>query len=660
METVKLPEFYYALAFPTASIEFDGALPERELPVIETVTNEYLLSKLQEEYPNLKQIEVEFKEYEWGKEKPSKTYQAYCKVVTTMIFDKPSPPASLPDPRDLYDLAGKLFENVYYLDFLTSHELIVGQQTKSRLLAKATKVQIGVPKVDTPGGACRAPNFYMGFVCDPPPKEKPSEQELQTLRDYAAPKMIQQLKGAYPHAFDGGFDLKVTKSEINDKAKKPKIKYNLYVEFEGIGTFKKNAPPPMKFYSELSSFSSKEFLSGVKAMDGCFGNVSKMAINPCAWIDNLDDGEGGSDGDPSSGGSEDAGSVPIHVEFWLALVVPSVKAVPDQKHIETFDEMMNEFLTETLQKAYGEMKFDRMDLERVSFEFDQKKPLPRFNVLHNFTADVYLHKPLPDPSDVLSKIIKSNKRTMMENVIRLSAPWDDTREGTMGSATAEKTVDAKIYSGRRSQIKKKPSTKSLPPVSPVPEPVKVEPSVLASPKPPLHSPKPKKSTIPRPTPPPVLEPLELEVLESWADIYVALKVEDDAEPTSKDYEKLAKMTELIYSSFLSKKYGKDIFHAIRINPHVTKFNAGLPDPKYNVYVEWNIQASFEKSKAEQVPDRAEFCHALASGIEPIELLQKYRRIKNTPFESAVSIFSMQNGGTKVVKRPSTTGSIRAQ
>ena len=139
------------------------------------------------------------------------------------------------------------------------------------------------------------------------------------------------------------------------------------------------------------------------------------------------------------------------------------------------------------------------------------------------------------------------------------------------------------------------------------------------------------------------------MIEFWAEIFVSLSIQNaaPAEPTRPEYEQLAKTTQSFYSRFLAKRYGKDTFKRITVSVRNTKYNAGIPEPHFNVYVEWDICAQFVDSKTGKAPDRLAFCAALASEIDMMALLLDIiRRHPKTPFENAVAIYTEQVNSIK--------------
>lgn len=637
---------FMALAFePSAKTPMDAS----ELEYCRSRTGEYLLPRLQAHFPQLMEVNIQFKEFEWGTDKPSMEYQAYWKVDMSMTFKKTSSKQRLPHPSKLFDTAGEFFQDDFYFDFLKS----TPKGRACKVLTTASDVQFGVAPQHTEGGAVKTPNFYLAFVCGETPKKRPTNDELERLRKHLFTRMLQMAREGYPKTFDedaGGLTLKCVKSEINEQAGKPLVKFNLYIEFEATGVFRENAPSAMVFYDQLASFCLAEFLPEVKQMGGSFGSIRGGAINPCAWIENLHDDV------PSMFEAEE---VPVHVEFWLALVIPGISGAPnDKKALAVFDEMMNDVVTKKVVDTYGQSKLKSIDFQRESCEFQANVPLPRFNILHRFQADISFSNPVPIPSHVIKTIMNCDIATLLGRINELPAPWNKTIEATMGNAMFEQMSEAKVFTGKSNDVRqappptptRKPKKKGKtpksrrepsPPAAVQPDPIPIEPESPLSPttvtKPPPRSPIPKAQSPPesvKSTP----TNKKGESLELWAKVFVALSIPDEPEPTPAQYDKLAEASQAYYAEFLENHYGKDSFERVVVSLRATKFNSGIPEPKYHVYVEWDLHAFF-RIKA---PNRRQFCQALVSDIDMFVFLKdKVRGIKETPFENAVAIYTEQ-------------------
>ena len=128
-------------------------------------------------------------------------------------------------------------------------------------------------------------------------------------------------------------------------------------------------------------------------------------------------------------------------------------------------------------------------------------------------------------------------------------------------------------------------------------------------------------------------------IEHEADIALALTIEDKPEPSPSEYNKLAEVTKSFYKDFLSTRYGDDTVKDLTVSVRDAKYNAGIPEAKYNVYVELGVKAQFDKETG-KAPCREGLSKTLVSELDTFELLKDYvREIKETPFENSVAIYT---------------------
>jgi hypothetical protein len=149
-----------------------------------------------------------------------------------------------------------------------------------------------------------------------------------------------------------------------------------------------------------------------------------------------------------------------------------------------------------------------------------------------------------------------------------------------------------------------------------------------------------------------------------SEVSVALTV--DAEPTPEDYEKLCKQTHDFFVLRLKKVFPKQ-FVELQLQIASTDFGAEKPEPKYNVYVEWDIKASFTSSACSSssttpspvpgnktsapvdsnVPSPAQMCKSLLTGVDYFEyLVNSVRTIEDSVFAEASAVHAQQRIGAK--------------
>jgi hypothetical protein len=147
-----------------------------------------------------------------------------------------------------------------------------------------------------------------------------------------------------------------------------------------------------------------------------------------------------------------------------------------------------------------------------------------------------------------------------------------------------------------------------------------------------------------------------------SDMYIAYKLDGvDSEPTPEEYEQLRQQTHEYFVLCLKEAFPKQ-FATLNLQIGLKEFGAGKPDPKYNVYVEWDMQASFTSSSSSaskrvscnnkisvpvdsDVPGPVELVQALLSGVDYIEYLVNHvRTIEDYAFATTTQVFAQQRIG----------------
>jgi hypothetical protein len=176
---------------------------------------------------------------------------------------------------------------------------------------------------------------------------------------------------------------------------------------------------------------------------------------------------------------------------------------------------------------------------------------------------------------------------------------------------------------------------------------------------------------------------EESTLVKSSDIWIAYKVDGvDSEPTPEDYEQLRQQTHDYFVLCLKEAFPKQ-FTELNLRIGLKEFGAGKPDPKYNVYVQWDMQASFTSSSSSaskrvprhslmqasstsssssalrrvscskkinpvdsDVPGPVELVHALLRAVDYVEYLVNHvRTIEDYAFANATAVFAQQRIGS---------------
>ena len=124
-----------------------------------------------------------------------------------------------------------------------------------------------------------------------------------------------------------------------------------------------------------------------------------------------------------------------------------------------------------------------------------------------------------------------------------------------------------------------------------------------------------------------------------SDVYLSLTVANcDASPSKSDFKALIETTTVFYSRHLTNVFGSNL-EKVDLAIHHDEFDTGKPLPKYNVYVEWDIDAYF-KDRA-TAPSRHKLCESLIHLDVMVLLKDHVRSLDSTPFKDAIGIYTQQ-------------------
>jgi hypothetical protein len=353
---VNVPEFYIAFVLS------DTTKPSTDdYEKLRIATQKHLLERLVKTHPTISSLDLEIHATEYGESNPEPRFQVFVEAKVTILF-----PKSQPEPKDLLESLLVLFDRAYLMDSVRPIQ---------SPFASAVEVQARRLKRPTMGGAVKAPAFYMAFVCADKPTGNPSSVERELLQKLTHQEASKQLRKQFGDAFSA-LSIHIVKMEVNEEAGKPEPKFNYYVEFEATATFSQDTPTPFELFQALSNVTNIEFIHGVHAVGGSLRTLTLMVVRICIFIElpELVEVDAG----------DDLGEAPIikvHVEFFIALVVRALYAMPSKNQLTLFDDCISSFF-----------------------------PLPRFNMLHQYNATLEFHEPAPNEMSVLSKFLQGKKK----------------------------------------------------------------------------------------------------------------------------------------------------------------------------------------------------------------------------------------------------------
>lgn len=273
-------------------------------------------------------------------------------------------------------------------------------------------------------------------------------------------------------------------------------------------------------------------------------------------------------------------------------------------------------------------------------EFGAGLPLARFNMLHQYKATMQFYAPPPDGAQLLKKLLQGNLGPLYERIKTLSSPWSQATEVTMGKAVERPATDV-AFGGKIEEHEeeepieeeKKEELPLPPPPPPAPKKVVEKPKLAPAPAEPV----PKEEPVVEEEPP---EPEEETITVGTSDVFVAFTIPNcDLEPYKREYEALASTTRDFYASHLSKKFAS-CFQDVKVSVARTYFGKNMPNEKYNVYLEWDIEASFQAGSPD-VPNRYQLCRSLVQTDLMVYLCQHVRMLEDTPFAGAIGMFTEQ-------------------
>jgi len=264
---------------------------------------------------------------------------------------------------------------------------------------------------------------------------------------------------------------------------------------------------------------------------------------------------------------------------------------------------------------------DGEELARNSLVPNQKKMI-EFTSRQKLKAAIYavigMNRLQFNGEDSASAISEGNEDEEPEEE---ATPPEETPPAEEESPPPEETPPA--------QEETPPAQETKPPEAAKP-PEETKPPEEAKPQPPPPAPK-KELTLRKLQPTP-----NAENIIATRDVYAAFNVEDCAdEPYNKDFFGLAKKTAEFYESIL-----KDKFPGVQVEVNLRKslFNASMPNDEYNVYVEWDILATFPPGQT-NLPTRRELCKQLVMANMEKYILDYVHPLTETAFARVTNVMS---------------------
>ena len=681
MKVIELPENYLAFVLPNAS----QAPPQKDLETLRLRTIDYLEQKVKAKFPSLQKLQLEFQTSEYETKKPASRFNLYIEAKASAYLDNNSNSNKGTSEKN------EVFEA--YVSSYTEEYLdqVIRKLGANSSLLEATEVRARRLGPGTPAGAVTAPRFYAAFVCTQEPTTNLTQSEKNAMRDKCHKEFTRLLREEFENDFDK-VALKIVRTEIGAAAAKPDDKYNLYVEFEAVADFHKNVPEPMDLFRAISE-PQKGFSATLKAIGGNFAHSTQMAVR-CIFVETPDlppqpeddEDEGGAPDEGEQGEKKEKERLKVKVElgFYVALVIRVLEEMPNINQLDEFDQSMQEFFSNTLAEAF-QASFVDLNL-KPDPQFQAGIPLPRFNMLHEYDATIQFYHPPPDGMEVLKKILYCDLNKLYTKITGLSAPYSDMAEFTMGRALEKEVTDQayggklgleKLEAARRAAEEKKrqeaaakakalaekkrkeeeaarrraeeearkekerqeaeAKAKAVKDAKKREEAERKRKEEEAKRKEAEWRAKEKAKAKREPKPEPTIP-------VGTADVFVAFMMpECKGEPSKSEYDALAATTQEFYASHLNKKYKS--FARVEVSVSNVYFRQNKPNDNYQVYIEWDIQASFAESGGVP-PGRYELCTSLVKVDLKAYISKHVHSLKGTPFERATGVFTEQVNSVK--------------
>lgn len=114
----------------------------------------------------------------------------------------------------------------------------------------------------------------------------------------------------------------------------------------------------------------------------------------------------------------------------------------------------------------------------------------------------------------------------------------------------------------------------------------------------------------------------------------------DRQPTDTEYQEFTSRTSTYFTTFLNTTYTNTSsatatdFVRLNLNLNNTRFELGVPEPRYNIYTDFVMDAEFAGDPASP----AEIFDALVPAINANFILNEVRAISDSPFTTVNEAF----------------------
>ena len=539
MFSKKIPKISVALVLPNGGKEPS----EDDYEKLRDITSEFWFGRLQECYPKqFKYLAIELDKISFSTKSANK-FNLHLEVSAKATFSgcKQDAPSGDEIIRELLAGNSKKFLSSIVRNFDTSSPFSNALRVRIQRLVPVSFKVVSAP-------------FYVAYVNAGTVDRVPYLDEMAKHNERTRKHIEENLRSEYPSTFVA-CELQVT--EVQAEAKKPDERFSLYVGYVATATFSKDPPSPSELFSVIMRLArNATHLQSLHEIEGSpFADVTMMALRlihpdlpPTPVPPPQEDSDGAGDGN-----QEDKEIINIDTRVFLALVIMSEPpaAFPTDQNLSEFRGLIEHFFRTFVSSRYKSMV--DMDLKQQSKRYDAGIPEKRFNMCVEYNSRFRFKKESAPSKKELEMLVARCDLGAILDIVR--------RSSTLCFSRATEIT-----------MKEKAEKKKLEPMDPTFEAAFESPTILSPP----------------------LRPAARETtrVES-SDIFVALKVDGiQANPTAEEYEKLRQHTSKFFEKRLQSAFPAQ-FVDLDVDVAVNEFGSGKPNPKYNVYIEWEVKSTFK-------------------------------------------------------------------
>ncbi|KAG7337004.1 hypothetical protein IV203_003357 [Nitzschia inconspicua] len=454
-------------------------------------------------------------------------------------------------------------------------------------MSDATKKKLKITKVPLP-------DFFIALVLpDVHAHRQPSQGEVDELRDRTTEFWTTQLKEtSFPKKFKK-LNLKIERTQfgtVNEEQADIEVardldpRFNMYVEFSGVVHFASRGsgvPSGNEAFAEMTASDSLEYLVGyVRGMenDCLFANATEVCARRLV-IDPMAEG----------------GNVRAPTFFFAFATEPwddeTPKGPPTDEDVEVFRQKTHDHIDRNLKMAYPN-SYEGSEMKVLVHEADSAKPDERFDVYIENDFKASFSSDPPTEAELFNVIMKCGASDCTEYLQSMQK----IKKSRFEDVT---TVTVQIVGLEMPEVED---------MEPAPE---------------------QQSESPEGDPP---EDDEEHAIERQVPIFLAVCTNTDP-PNPEEVKVFDELMVRYFYTVVQKEY-PDIVKNLSLKKLYTKFDQGIPEPRFNMCSEWNAIITFKPES--EPPDEKEL-NMLIIECNMSTILAYVRKLEPVPFKSTTEV-----------------------